>query len=222
MTYPATYCCPTALTRVGRRDYIQGIAIAEAMAQAAVDWIPHAAGPLVIRTVKFIHKTLCDGDIYMAGADMAVLPALPAVAMISVLGARQIAAAFVPDPERPVSRWIERDLLTIAPVSLCAPYQGICEVAWTDRVGFCKTLVEVNKKVIEETLGNAASSQVIEIVQADSLPIPIEIPSYSGTVRVVHLGLRILGNRTYVLSRLLWDTDRSATFTFSYFAGERP
>lgn len=214
----------TNFIRVGGRDYIQGIAIAQAMAEAVLQTRTDAAGGVLkIDLVKFPHKTLCNGTIHVADIGDTAVPIETAAGVMNGCweSGETFFAVFLPDPDQPVIRQIERDDLVIRDLECTDHFSAGCFVTWKNQTQFLKTLVEVNKQTILQSIDENRKDIKAEIVYARSFIFPHFPQDYEGPLVVKNSSVRTLGSRQYILSVLSWNPmgtlngDRSIEMAFS-------
>lgn len=197
----------TDFVRVGDRDYIQGIAIAQAIAEAALS--AHGAGSdgiLFVDVAKFPRKTPCNGMIHIVADDAE--PDLVTDAACILHGrwadGGRVFGAFIPNPNDPVRKNIENDKLVFSDPVKTGRFSGESDVKWRNLTEFFKTLVEVNKRTILKSLNPVEGLPVIEIVYVKNFSVSTQAPEFDGKLIVRNIGERDFGPRRYVLNVLSW------------------
>lgn len=200
----------TEFSRVGQRDYIQGVEILKLMLQSTLDACKTARRQvpkqILVSRVKYVRRTLCNGHItgeLGAGIDWEP-PAQAACHLVGRIGELDLSLAFLPDASRPVTRSEPSPILPFSGFEPIAQFGANFTLDTADGSAFLNCLIETNKRAIQHGIGEDARDARVELVEASNILYQLEGMVRPGPVTLRNISTYKLQSRMYILNEALY------------------
>lgn len=212
-----TFEGPTAFSRVGERDYVQGVVILNDILTRVVE--ATGAEDICVDRIKFTKRVLLNGLTRVSIGEPEQSDAGAAAANLrgSVDGS-PLLGVFIPDPDRAVITQVNSLQPSIEDFHSDGNYGASFTVDASEGEAFLLSAVEANKRAVSLSSPMFGEGAQIEFVDGSGIVYSHRQMVRPGPVAIVNTGLRIFAGREYVLNEVRYQSvsGDDASFLLNY------